>query len=175
MPAGSGPGTPRSRRAGQPEGAALGRHGARIPAAAAECLSRLAAARPRPRPLTGPRQRCPSLGRPRHSPPPDRRYWGSDRDPAPEARSSRWLAVLDKARTPPPTAHWPQDSQLRLVLLPASHWLMPTAGPPWALRSLGNPSTETAAAPAPHWPRPQKPPGYDDVTTLPSGGPLWSR
>lgn len=87
------------------------------------CLSRLAAARPRPRPLTGPRRRHPSLDRQRPCPPPACRDWGSTRGPAPEARSSRWLAGVDKARAPPPTPYWSQDSQLRLVLLPAPHWL----------------------------------------------------
>lgn len=47
----------------------------------------------------------------------------------------------------------------------------PIAGPPWALRVLGKYSIGNAAAPAPHWPNPRKPPGYDDVTSLPKQRP----
>lgn len=137
VPAGRRPGTPRSCRAGQPEGAAMGQHGARSPAATAECLSRLAAARPRPRPLTGPRRRRASLGRPRPGPPLARRDWGSARGPAPGARLSCRLAGLDKARTPPPTFHWLKDSQLRLVLLPASHWLHADSRAPLGSAGIG--------------------------------------
>lgn len=137
VPAGRRRGTPRSRRAGQPGGAAMGQHGARSPAATAECLSRLAAARPQPRPLTGPRLRRASLGRPRPGPPPALRDWGNACGPAPGARFSRRLARLDKARAPPPTPYWLQDSQLRLVLLPVSHWLYADSRAPLGSAGIG--------------------------------------
>lgn len=115
----------------------MGQHGERSPAATAECLSRLAAARPRPRPLTGPRRRRALLGRPRPGPPPVLRDWGSARGPAPGARFPCRLAGLDKARAPPPTPHWLQDSQLRLVLLPASHWLYTDSRAPLGSAGIG--------------------------------------